>query len=220
MCKHLAIMGLCALLLGTLHAPVARAAEAPLTVFAAASTTNTLTDIATLYAAEGQGKVQMSFASSSTLAKQIENGAPADIFLSANAQWMDYLASKDLLVPGSRADLLGNSIVLIAPASYTGPKVDINASLKLAALLGAEGRLSVGDPSHVPVPDCHCHFSGGYHGGQFSGKTLYAPHGGLSHAYQGRASARGLPYCGGHHQHEPRHYGLCGAIGGGQKLVD
>lgn len=149
--KHLAIMGLCALLLGTLHAPVARAAEAPLTVFAAASTTNALTDIAAMYAAEGHGTVQMSFASSSTLAKQIENGAPADIFLSANAQWMDYLASKDMLVPDSRADLLGNSIVLIAPASYTGPKVEINAGLKLAALLGAEGRLSVGDPSHVPV---------------------------------------------------------------------
>lgn len=129
----------------------AKAAEADITVFAAASTTNALTEIAKNYEAAGNGKVALSFASSSTLAKQIENGAPADVFISANAEWMNYLEEKKLLEPGSRSDLLGNRIVFIVPASSPVPALTVSPKLDLAAILGKDGLLAVGDPAHVPV---------------------------------------------------------------------
>lgn len=129
----------------------ARAAEPEVLVFAAASTTNALTEIAALYTAGGKGKVSLSFGSSSTLAKQIESGAPADIFLSANADWMNYLEEKNLLEKGSRADLLGNRIVLIVPVASPAKPVEIVHGFDLAALLGKDGLLAVGDPAHVPV---------------------------------------------------------------------
>ncbi|MDR2695490.1 MAG: molybdate ABC transporter substrate-binding protein [Deltaproteobacteria bacterium] len=131
--------------------PLARAAATDITVFAAASTTNALTEIAKIYEAGGQGKVALSFASSSTLAKQVENGAPADVFLSANAEWMNYLEEKKLLEAGSRSDLLGNRIVFIVPASSSVQSVTVSPQLDLAAMLGKDGMLSVGDPAHVPV---------------------------------------------------------------------
>ena len=129
----------------------ARAADKGITVFAAASATNALSEIAKMYAAGGGGAVALSFASSSTLAKQIENGAPADVFLSANAQWMDHLAAKQLLDAGSRADLLGNRIVLIVPKDSPVQTLAVTPQLNLKDILGADGRLSVGDPAHVPV---------------------------------------------------------------------
>ena len=129
----------------------AQAAKTDITVFAAASTTNALTEIAGLYEAEGHGRAAFSFASSSTLAKQIENGAPADVFLSANVEWMDYLEEKGLLEAGSRADLLGNRIVFIVPASSSITAITVSPQLDLAALLGKDGLLAVGDPAHVPV---------------------------------------------------------------------
>ncbi len=86
-------------------------------VFAAASTTNAVTDIGELFAARKMGKVIHSFASSSTLAKQIENGAPANVYISANKKWMDYLEENRLIVPSSRFNLLSNRIVLIAPSN-------------------------------------------------------------------------------------------------------
>jgi len=129
----------------------AQAKDPGITVFAAASTTNALTEIVRLYEAAGEGWVVFSFAASSTLAKQIENGAPADIFLSANTEWMDYLEEKDLLADGSRSDLLGNRIVFIVPASSSIQTLTVSPQLDLAALLGKDGRLSVGDPAHVPV---------------------------------------------------------------------
>jgi molybdate transport system substrate-binding protein len=95
--------------------------------------------------------VAHSFASSSTLAKQIEEGAPADVFLSADTQWMDYVAEKGLLADGSRADLLGNRIVFIVPAASEVKSIDVTPQLDLAALLGKDGMLAVGDPAHVPV---------------------------------------------------------------------
>jgi molybdate transport system substrate-binding protein len=139
-----------ALVLGV-SLPQARAAQGDVTVFAAASTTNALTEIARLYEAGGKGKVTLSFASSSTLAKQIENGAPADVFLSANAEWMNYLEEKKLLAPESRLDLLGNSIVFIVPAASGVQTLDVTPQLDVAALLGKDGLLAVGDPAHVPV---------------------------------------------------------------------
>lgn len=119
-------------------------------IFAAASTTNAVTDIITLFSRKGAGEVTPSFASSSTLAKQIENGAPADVYLSANSKWMDYLAKKDLVEPATRYNLLSNRIVLIAPADSTIDQVEIRPGFGLSDLLG-DGYLAMGDPDHVPA---------------------------------------------------------------------
>ncbi|ADK84637.1 molybdenum ABC transporter, periplasmic molybdate-binding protein [Desulfarculus baarsii DSM 2075] len=119
------------------------------TVFAAASTTNAMTDIANAYEAAGKAKVVCSFASSSTLAKQIANGAPVHVFLSANPAWMNYLAQKKLLAEGSRIDLLGNQLVLIAPVAST-IQGEVKPGFPLTEWL-AGGRLAMGDPDHVPV---------------------------------------------------------------------
>jgi len=118
-------------------------------VFAAASVTNAINDLGNLFANKGGAKVTSSFASSSTLAKQIEQGAPANLFISADEDWMNYLVERKLIVPQSRCVLLRNRLVLIAPADSTA-KVDIKPGFPLARLLG-EGRLAVGDPDHVPA---------------------------------------------------------------------
>lgn len=127
------------------------AAEPEVVVFAAASTTNAVTEIGDMYAARELGQVKLSFASSSTLAKQIESGAPADVYLSANKKWMDYLEEKNLLVTGSRADILGNRIVLIVPAESAVESIEITPGFSLTGYLGEDGRLSMGDPEHVPA---------------------------------------------------------------------
>ena len=119
-------------------------------VFAAASTANAVDEIGALFAARGEGKMTASYAASSTLAKQIEQGAPANIFLSADQQWMDYLAAKKLVIAESRRNLLGNRLVLIAPADSKLDRIDIGKNTDLVALLG-DGRLATGDPDHVPV---------------------------------------------------------------------
>lgn len=129
--------------------PAAQAAGS-VTVFAAASTTNAVTDIGKAFEAKGLGKVVCSFASSSTLAKQIENGAPANVFISADEPWMNYLEERRLIEPGSRFNLLGNKLVLIAPSGSSLNKVEIGPKPDLAKLLG-DGRLATGDPDHVPV---------------------------------------------------------------------
>ncbi len=127
------------------------AAEDEVVVFAAASTTNAITEIGDLFAAKGRGHITTSFASSSTLAKQIASGAPADVYLSANKKWMDFLAEKGAIEKASRFDLLGNRIVLIAPLQSAIQTVEVKEGLDLAALLGSDGRLSMGDPEHVPA---------------------------------------------------------------------
>jgi molybdate transport system substrate-binding protein len=121
-----------------------------LTVFAAASLTDAMGDISGLWTKAGHTAARLSFASSSTLARQIEQGAPANVFASADEQWMDYLAKKDLIAPGTRKDLLGNELVLVVPASHP-VHVDIKPGFDLSALVGPNGRLSVGDPAHVPA---------------------------------------------------------------------
>jgi molybdate transport system substrate-binding protein len=120
------------------------------TVFAAASTTNALTEIGKLFENRNTGKFTSSFASSSTLAKQIEQGAPADIFLSADKEWMDYLETKKIIEPDTRFDLLGNRIVLIAPRDSPVSTVDIRLGFDLVKLLG-DGLIAMGDPDHVPA---------------------------------------------------------------------
>jgi molybdate transport system substrate-binding protein len=136
-----------ALALGV-SAAAARADE--VVVFAAASTTNAVTEIGQMFTAKSGTAVKSSFASSSTLAKQIEQGAPAQIFISADQKWADYLDQKKLLAAGSRSNLLGNSLVLIAPSDTKSPDLKIEQGFDLVAALQG-GRLSVGDPDHVPA---------------------------------------------------------------------
>src|SRR5262249_42614735 len=95
--------------------PAALAADAPVIVFAAASLKNALDDAAAAWQRETGQSAKMSYAASSTLAKQMEQDAPAQIFMSADEDWMDYVAAKGLIKRESRSDLLGNKLVLIAP---------------------------------------------------------------------------------------------------------
>jgi len=120
-----------------------------MTVFAAASLTNALEELGAAWRAQGKGGVRFSFAASSALARQVEQGAAADLFLSADEEWMDYLDKRDLIARDSRRSPLGNSLVLVATPGRATP-VTISRDLDLAALLGG-GRLATGDPAHVPV---------------------------------------------------------------------
>ncbi|AYD43471.1 molybdate ABC transporter substrate-binding protein [Yersinia rochesterensis] len=126
------------------------AMAADMTVFAAASLTNALQDIAAQYKKEKQVDVVASYASSSTLARQIEQGAPADLFISADQQWMDYVIDKQQMVANTRYTLLGNELVLIAPKDSKIDKVEIDKKTDWKKLLKG-GRLAVGDPDHVPA---------------------------------------------------------------------
>src|SRR5579875_2312049 len=131
-----------------LLAPVA--ARAQVTVFAAASLTDAMNSIGAAWQKAGHPAVRFSFGASSTLARQIAEGAPANLFASADEKWMDFLQKKNLLAAGTRIDLLTNRLVLIVPAN--GPDhVSLAPHFDLAALLGPNGRLATGDPAHVPV---------------------------------------------------------------------
>jgi len=121
-----------------------------ITVFAAASLTNALQDIATVYQKEHKVAIASSFASSSTLARQIEAGAPADLFISADQKWMNYAVEKETIQADTRKNLLENTLVLVAPKSSAQGDVTINTRTDWAALLKG-GRLAVGDPDHVPA---------------------------------------------------------------------
>lgn len=128
----------------------ALADEGKITVFAAASLTNALQDIAQQYKKETNVEVVSSFASSSTLARQIEAGAPADLFISADQKWMDYAVSKKTVDTASRKTLLGNSLVVVAPKESAQGDITINNKTNWLSLLH-DGRLAVGNPEHVPV---------------------------------------------------------------------
>jgi molybdate transport system substrate-binding protein len=130
-------------------APAADEPNPAITVFAAASLTNVLQELGDAFTKDSSVAVRFSFAASSTLARQIENGSPADIFFSADLEWMDYLQNKQLIQAASRHDVIGNRLVLIAPASST-LKLKIEPHFKLAAVLG-KGHLATGDPDSVPV---------------------------------------------------------------------
>jgi len=140
-----------ALLFAALCAPVLATPvlAADVTVFAAASLTDALTEIGKAYEAKTGNHVVFSFAASSVLARQIESSAGADMFLSADLDWMDYLEKKALLAPGTRKTLLGNHLVLIAPA---GLKVNVKVAphFDLAGALG-NSRLAIADPASVPA---------------------------------------------------------------------
>jgi molybdate transport system substrate-binding protein len=143
-----------ALLAPILLAPaVSRAQDTPpLTVFAAASLQDALRALEPAWRAAipGNPPIRISFAASSALARQIEQGAPADLFMSADEPWMDYLAVRGLIVTATRVSPLGNALVLVAPANSPLRDVTLGRGTNLATLLGP-GRLATGDPAHVPA---------------------------------------------------------------------
>jgi molybdate transport system substrate-binding protein len=122
---------------------------APLLVFAAASLTDALDEADRAFSEASHIEVKASYAASSVLAKQIEAGAPADVFFSADREWMDYLEQRGLLRAGTRSDLLGNALVLIAPAD-SKVRLKIAPDFPLLAALG-DGRLACADPDSVPA---------------------------------------------------------------------
>ena len=133
----------------TLSAVPAAAQEKPPVVLAAASLQEALTEAAAAYMAQGHSKPIISFAASSALARQVDAGAPADIFISADEPWMDFVANKGLIRGGTRISFLTNRIVLIAPAGQP-LKLTIGRNFPLAAALG-DGRLAMADPDSVPA---------------------------------------------------------------------
>ena len=130
--------------------PAGAQSRPPLTVFAAASLTNALTEIGKAYTARTGQQVRFSFASSGVIARQIEAGAKADLFLSADTEWMDDVQKHGLIDPATRRDLLRGRLVLVAPAG-SRVQVRIRPGFPLAAALGPTGRLATGDPDSVPA---------------------------------------------------------------------
>ncbi len=128
----------------------ADAQDKTITVFAAASMKNALDEIDAAYTAKTGIKVTVSYAASSALAKQIEQGAPADVFISADTDWMDYAVSKKNINEPTRVNLLGNSIVLIAPKDSKVENVNIGQGFDLAKLAG-DGKIATGDVKAVPA---------------------------------------------------------------------
>ena len=128
----------------------AQAQQKTITVFAAASMKNALDDISAAFTKSTGIKVVASYAASSALIKQIENGAPADVFASADLDWMDYGARNKLIKDDTRVNLLGNRLVLIAPRDSKLGNVTIAPGFDLAKLAG-DGRIVTGDVRAVPV---------------------------------------------------------------------
>jgi molybdate transport system substrate-binding protein len=122
---------------------------APVTIFAAASLKTALDALMTPCGASSGVQFRASYAASSTLAKQIEEGAQADVFISADLDWMDYVATRKLIQPETRINLLGNRLVLIAPRARP-VTLAIEPGFALAKALG-DGRLAVADPASVPA---------------------------------------------------------------------
>ena len=139
------------LLIAVSLAPTAARAQddAGLTVFAAASLKEALDDAAAAYRKQTGVPVRVSYAASSALARQIEQGAPADVFFSADLEWMDYLQQRNRLDVATRRSLLGNRLVLIAPRASKA-RVDLNRPATLLAALGG-GRLAIGQTRTVPA---------------------------------------------------------------------
>ena len=144
---YLALLACLALFVGPLAC-----AESPTssstTVFAAASLKNVLDDVGAAYTATTGAEVRFSYGATSGIARQIEQGAPADVFISADSRWMDYLATRNLIIKSSRRDLLSNHLVLIAPTS-SRLHLQVRQAMPLATALGS-GRLAIAGPE-VPA---------------------------------------------------------------------
>jgi molybdate transport system substrate-binding protein len=148
--RRIAVFALLAMSLGLATAPPAITQDKTITVFAAASMKNALDDVNAAFLKAAGIKVVASYAASSALARQIEQGAPADIFASADLDWMDYSATKKTIKDDTRVNLLGNRLVLIAPKDSRIANVAIGPGFDLAALTG-DGRIATGEISSVPV---------------------------------------------------------------------
>lgn len=121
----------------------------PLKIFAASSLTDAMNELGAMYASKGNPKPVFNYASSSVLARQIEQGAPADFFLSADEPWMDYVAERKLIVAASRKSMLSNRLVLVAPKD-SSMSVELKAGVDLLGALKG-GKLAMGDPDSVPA---------------------------------------------------------------------
>jgi molybdate transport system substrate-binding protein len=126
------------------------AACEPITIFAAASTTDVLEQIAAEYEKETACSVSTVFAGSGTLARQIEAGAPADLFLSANTDWINWIENAGLVRPKFKVDLLTNQLVFIVSAQNTDARLNIQQTDKLLSFIG-DRKLAIGDPTTVPA---------------------------------------------------------------------
>jgi molybdate transport system substrate-binding protein len=135
--------------LGLVFAPAYRPGPADLRVFGAASLKNAIDDANVRYQRVTGRQVVASYGGSDTMAKQIENGAPADIFISADIDWMDYLAGQSRIKPETRLNFLGNKLVLIASAG-SAPMLAIGPNFPLAQELD-NGRLAIANPASVPA---------------------------------------------------------------------
>ena len=138
-----------ALAIGLTLAGMSPSRAADLTVFAAASLKEALDEQVSRFQAETGGKTVVSYGGSNALARQIEAGAPADVFMSADTDWVDYLDKRNLLRPGTRIDLLRNRLVLIAPADARA-SLPIAPGFALGAALGT-GKLAMANPDSVPA---------------------------------------------------------------------
>jgi molybdate transport system substrate-binding protein len=148
--RYIAALFVAAGLALTAAPPVVSAQSSDVLVFAAASLKDALDSVAAQWNKETGKKAVISYASSPALARQIEQGAPAQMFISADLDWMDYVANKNLIKKETRSNLLGNRIVLIAPKSSSVTAVKIEPGFNLAAALGI-GRLATADVVAVPA---------------------------------------------------------------------
>lgn len=133
-------------------------ARAEVTVLAASSLTDAMTELGRAWTAQGHAAPRFVFGASSMLARQIEQGIPADLFVSADEPWADYLDQRHLLVPGTRMSPLSNHLVLIAPAYQASDqpgdrpgKLELGPGVDLLARLGPDGRIATADPASVPA---------------------------------------------------------------------
>jgi molybdate transport system substrate-binding protein len=147
--RHVLLASIPIIFLGSACSAAASAQEGRLVVFAAASLKDALDEVNAAYRRDMGRETTTSYAASSTLAKQIEAAAPADIFISADLDWTEYLAKKNLINAETRANLLGNQLVLIAPSS-SAIEIGIAPNFPLAQALG-NGRLATADPNAVPA---------------------------------------------------------------------
>jgi len=145
--RFFTILGSLWVLAGT---PQPLIAQEQLTVFAAASLKNALDETNAAFSKATGVKVVSSYEASSALAKQIEQGAPADVFISADLRWMDYAAERKLINPSTRVNMLGNKLVLIAPVDSKLGSVNIGQGFDIAKLAG-DGRIAVADVKAVPA---------------------------------------------------------------------
>ncbi len=144
------LFAILALLAALAAVPQPATAQDTLTVFAAASMRNALDDANKAFTGKTGIKVTASYAASSALAKQIAQGAPADAYVSANIKWMEFLEQKKLVAAGTRINLLGNRLVLIAPTDSKPDRIKIVKGFDIAKLAG-DGRIAVANTKAVPA---------------------------------------------------------------------